>query len=433
MTFIQALCPPSWGGGVIADGLATATIEIQLLNSSMDPVVGLTPTFSATGSANTYGVCSASDSNGKSTCTLSSTVAEVKTLQLLTPVSVAGGTVAFIAGPPDAAKSSLDATSPITADGIATSTITLTLKDAIGNVVSGFNAEDLTLISTGSGNTLTDFSGSTNSLGQITATLASTTAGIKTLSISADSSGDDLTAIASITAVFVAESASKLVFVSPPTTVQSGTASSSFTVQLQDSEGNPVSVSGKSITVGAYTSNTCSTLAGGIFAASSSATESTNSSGVASFTSVTYTGSTGTVYLCAIDVANGYTAASQAVTVTAGTASMLALVTHPSSVQSGVASGAFTIQVEDISGNAVTISGKSITVGAYTSSACSTPATGTFSAVPGVSVATGSSGIASFTSMTYTGSTGTVYLCATDTSDGYVLAAQPVTITAGNA
>ena len=135
-----------------------------------------------------------------------------------------------------------------------------------------------------------------------------------------------------------AGNASQLALVSPPSTVQSGIVSSSFSVQVEDSSGNAVSTSGKSITLGAYTSNACSTTASGTFAAASSTSISTNSSGVASFTSLTYTGSIGTVYLCATDTSDGYTLAKQAVTVSPGVATQLALVSPPSSAQSGIAS-----------------------------------------------------------------------------------------------
>ena len=48
---------------------------------------GVTPTFSATGSNNTLGNCSASNASGVSTCSLRSTTAEVKTLAIVTPVA----------------------------------------------------------------------------------------------------------------------------------------------------------------------------------------------------------------------------------------------------------------------------------------------------------------------------------------------------------
>ena len=135
------------------------------------------------------------------------------------------------------------------------------------------------------------------------------------------------------TANATTSAASQLSLISPPTTVQSGVASSAFTVQVQNSIGDSISIAGKSITVGAYTSSTCSTPASGTFSASSSATQSTSASGVASYTSMTYTGTIGTIYLCAKDTTDGYTAALQAVTVTAGTAADLALVSPPTVVQ----------------------------------------------------------------------------------------------------
>ena len=224
--------------------------------------------------------------------------------------------------------------------------------------------------------------------------------------------------------------ASQLALVSPPTTVQSGIASSgAFTVQITDSGGNAISTSGISITLGAYTTNSCSVSASGTFSASSSATQSTNSSGVASFTSITYTGTTGTIYLCALDTTDGYTAGYQAVTVTAGTASQLGLISPPTTVQLGTASSPFTVQVQDSAGNAVSTSGHAITVGAYTSNSCAVAASGTFTPAPSATQSTNSSGVASFTSITYSTGGGPIYLCATDSGDNYTAAYQAVTVT----
>lgn len=83
---------------VTADGVATSAITITLEDANSNPVSGVTPTFSATGSNNTLGICSATTALGVSTCTLASTKAEVKTLSILTPVAVTGGTVTFQAG-----------------------------------------------------------------------------------------------------------------------------------------------------------------------------------------------------------------------------------------------------------------------------------------------------------------------------------------------
>lgn len=86
---------------VVANGTATSTVTVTLLNASMCPLQGVTPTFSATdtGSTNTYGGCSVSNASGVSTCTLASTRAESKTLSLTTPIAVSGGSVIFTHGP----------------------------------------------------------------------------------------------------------------------------------------------------------------------------------------------------------------------------------------------------------------------------------------------------------------------------------------------
>lgn len=126
-------------GPVTANGVATSTITITLKSSLNAAVAGITPTFSATntGSTNTYGTCSLSDSTGVSTCTLKSTVAEVKTLTLTSPITMTGGTVTFQAG---AAAKLAFTTQPAAAavSGINFSRQpVVTIQDANGNTVTG--------------------------------------------------------------------------------------------------------------------------------------------------------------------------------------------------------------------------------------------------------------------------------------------------------
>ncbi|RME17565.1 MAG: hypothetical protein D6797_02270 [Bdellovibrio sp.] len=84
---------------VTADGTSTSTITITLRDSLNNGVPNVTPTFSATGSSNTYGACSTTDANGISTCTLSSTVAETKVLSITSPISKTGSSITFVHGP----------------------------------------------------------------------------------------------------------------------------------------------------------------------------------------------------------------------------------------------------------------------------------------------------------------------------------------------
>jgi surface protein len=80
-----------------ADGADTATITIRLLTSSSYPVVGVTPTYSATdtGGTNSYGACSTSDAQGYSTCLLASTYPEIKAVTVTSPITLSGGSSTF--------------------------------------------------------------------------------------------------------------------------------------------------------------------------------------------------------------------------------------------------------------------------------------------------------------------------------------------------
>jgi hypothetical protein len=85
---------------IVADGVATATVTINLKSATNVAASGFVPTFSATdtGGTNTYGACSLSDSSGNSTCTLTSTKAETKILSIITPVNKVGASSAFVNG-----------------------------------------------------------------------------------------------------------------------------------------------------------------------------------------------------------------------------------------------------------------------------------------------------------------------------------------------
>jgi len=82
-------------GPVTANNTATSTVTITLKDYLGAAVVGVVPTFTANGTGNSYQVCSSSDGSGVSTCTMTSTTAEVKTMSIATPVILSGGTVQF--------------------------------------------------------------------------------------------------------------------------------------------------------------------------------------------------------------------------------------------------------------------------------------------------------------------------------------------------
>jgi hypothetical protein len=86
------------GDDGVADGTTASAVRIVLADRQGQPVVGVTPTFSASGHGNLYGACSATDASGLSTCTLRSTVGEEKTLRITSPIAVDGGLVRFTQG-----------------------------------------------------------------------------------------------------------------------------------------------------------------------------------------------------------------------------------------------------------------------------------------------------------------------------------------------
>jgi N-acetylneuraminic acid mutarotase len=79
-----------------ADGTSTATISITIKDSSSNPLSGLVPVFSISGSGNSYNPCTSTNSFGISTCTIKSTVAEIKKIRLEWPVSLPAIPVEFL-------------------------------------------------------------------------------------------------------------------------------------------------------------------------------------------------------------------------------------------------------------------------------------------------------------------------------------------------
>ncbi len=237
-----------------------------------------------------------------------------------------------------------------------------------------------------------------------------TAAGSQTLFVERDAtplSGTPSTL--SVSATAQAGSATQLVFATPPSSA--GTAGSALgtspSVQVADTYGNPVTGTNPSITLAAFTDSGCTISASGIFSATSNPVTAT--SGVASFSSVSYTRAQ-TVYLRAS--ASGLTSAcSNAVVISPAAASALVFSAEPpSSATAGAPfASAPEVSVHDAYGNVVTSSSNSVTLAAFTDASCTSAATGTLGATSNPLSA--SSGVAAFSAVTYN-QTGTIYLRA---------------------
>jgi hypothetical protein len=170
----------------IAAGGGPTTITVTAKDASGNPVVGMTVLLAATGSGNTLTQpAAATDGNGVATGALSSTVAEGKTVSATvngTGLTQTAG-VTVTAGPVAAAQSTVATTPGIIVVGGQPATIMVTARDANGNPVSGATVG---LAATGSGNTLAQPVGPTNTSGVATGSLGSNISELKTVSATVD-------------------------------------------------------------------------------------------------------------------------------------------------------------------------------------------------------------------------------------------------------
>ncbi len=174
-----------------ADGIHLVTVTILLKDDLGNPISGVVPSVSVSGSGNVVTLSPlASDANGSSTMQFNSNVAETKTVTV-----VANGitlsnqpTIIFTSAsnPSLSASNStvtVDKTSAL-ADGVDAITATITLKNTLNNPISGVQS---TCNVTGTNNAVSTPS-LTDSNGQAVCVITSTTAESKTISVSAGNS-----------------------------------------------------------------------------------------------------------------------------------------------------------------------------------------------------------------------------------------------------
>ena len=117
--------------------------------------------------------------DGTVTATLVATKAEVKTVTATIGAVMVSTTVPFYPGPASQDTSSVAALpTSIISDGMTTSTITVTVVDAQNNPING---QQVSLDSSGSGNTILPPSGPTGMDGTFSAAFSSTKAEAKTI------------------------------------------------------------------------------------------------------------------------------------------------------------------------------------------------------------------------------------------------------------
>jgi autotransporter-associated beta strand protein len=231
---------------VAADGKTTSTITVTALDYANHPLAGQTVKLNVSGSGNTVSTPAQTGVNGQTTATIASTVAETKTITVTigTTQINAQPTVTFTALGVSSFNSTAVASpnSGLVANGIATSTITVTAIDGNGNPMP---AQTVTLSVSGSGNTLTQPSPTTDANGKITATLQSTVAQTKTITVNI--AGTVINAQPTVT--FVPGPATQIVFTSEPVTTAVNVTMPAVVVQIEDQYSNAVAQSGETVTL----------------------------------------------------------------------------------------------------------------------------------------------------------------------------------------
>jgi len=228
-----------------ADGLTASTITVTAKDAQGRPLSGQTVALSVSGSGNTVSTPVVTGVNGQTTATLTSTVAETKTITVTigsTQIN-AQPTVTFTAGGVSGFNSTAVANpnSGLVADGVSSSTITVTAKDGNNLPLSG---KTVVLSVSGSGNIFAQPS-STDVNGQTTTTLQSTVAGTKTITVTVDGT----TINAQPTVTFIPGPATQIAFTSQPVTTPVNVTLPAVIVQIEDQTGNPVPQSGATVTL----------------------------------------------------------------------------------------------------------------------------------------------------------------------------------------
>src|SRR4051794_38825202 len=387
---------------VLADGTTASTVTATIKDTNGNPLPGKTVTLAkGSGSSTITTVSGVTNASGQATFTVtdaaveSTTYTATDTTDAITVTQTAS--VNFTVGPVTAAQSTVSASpTSVTANGVTTSTVTVTLKDAQSHPVSG---KTVTLAKGSGSSTITTVSGTTNGSGVATFTVKDTVAEATTYT--ATDTTDSVVVTQTGTVTFTAgpvTAAQSTVSASPTSIVADGSTTSTLTLPLKVPHSHPVS--GKTVTLAkSGGSSTITTVSG-----------TTNASGQATFTvkdgaveSTTYTATDTT------DTITVTQTATVAFTVGPVTAAQSTVSAAPASVTAnGVAASTVTVTLKDAQSHPV--SGKTVTLAKG----------GGSSTITTVSGVTNASGVATFT-VKDTVAEATTYT-ATDTTDTVTVA-----------
>ena len=367
-----------------SNGSSTSTITVVAKDSFGNPIPGATAVLSATGLGNTLiQPVGTTNASGVATGTLSSTMAEPKTVSATIDGVGITQTVAVLVNP--AAASALVFTSqpPSTGAGATiTPAVEVTAQDQFGNTVTGFATSVIVAIGTNpSGGTLT---------GTISRPAVSGVASFTDLSIDKAGAGYTLTATSGslnqTSSVFdiSAGGADHLAISVPPSNTTAGASiTPSIEVEIRDQFDNLVSGATNSVTLAIAANPGGGTLSG--------ITTRNSLGGVATFSGLSIN-KAGSGYTLRASASGLTPDTSGAFTVAPGAASELAITVAPSGTMAGAAiTPAVAVEILDALGNRVTTAANSVTIGILDN-----PGSGTLS---GTTVVDAVSGVATFSTL----------------------------------
>ncbi|MBI5528600.1 MAG: Ig-like domain-containing protein [Deltaproteobacteria bacterium] len=285
-------------------------------------------------------------------------------------------------GAPSAAVSTVAAApSPLVADGTATATVTVTVRDALGNPVPG---QSVQIAATGTANTVVQPASATDASGVATGTIASTRAETKTVTATVNPGAGETVVTQTASVVFSpgAPSASvSTVAANPSSVTADGVATATVTVTVRDANANPLP--GRTVEIAATgASNTLT-----------QPSSATNASGVATGT-VASTKAEQKTLSAVVNPGAGQVAIGQTASVTfaPGPAAGLGFIVQPANAAAGAAiAPAVQVAVQDLHGNTVPGAADVVSI-----SIGNNPSGGTLS---GTAAAAASNGVATFANL----------------------------------
>lgn len=356
-----------------ANGFNEAIAGVTILDTNHDPISGVTVTITTSPpqnvSVNAVGGINKTDGLGTVQFGVRDTAAETVTVTIVANgvTLTAAPTVSFVAGAPDANKSTVSAApSQVPADGSTASTVTVTLTDYFGNPEAG---RTITLNPSAGSSVITPVQvtpvvlpGVTNTAGKAEFSATDSTTEVVSYIASEPSDALSLSQLVSVTfgtaPTVLPVQAVSTVITNAASVAADGKTAATVTVELRDANGYPVTGKTVSLSPSAGSSVvTGSTIAASVIAAPSptvdgpksltGVTAVTNSTGNAAFTvsdaiveSVTFTAadSTDNIGVWTVVVAFTKPAAASTSTTTTAPSGGTTTSTAPTTVTAGTSS-----------------------------------------------------------------------------------------------